>query len=288
MQNEVRLFLGRVRTWMETKSQSTTFRCSSDGVEMIAYLSQPVSSGQQEQQQYPAIIVIHEAWCLNEQIKGVATRYAEQGFVAIAPHLFTRHTDLLTENNIKRAMALMFSIPPEKRNDPSTIENIMKSATETDGKILHFFFSGRDALEKVMADDIISCVNYLTNLEYVKKDRLGITGFCLGGGLAYQLSTMYPFNATVAFYGANPKPLDAVAKTTGPVLGIYAGEDQRINSDVPALVEYMIKYKKDFEMAVYKGAQHAFFNETMPVYDKRAAEDAWKKAVSFFNRHLYN
>jgi carboxymethylenebutenolidase len=108
----------------------------------------------------------------------------------------------------------------------------------------------------------------------------------MGGGLAYQLSTMYPFSATVPFYGANPKPIDSVANISGPVLVIYAGEDMRINAEVPALVESMIRHKKSFEMKVYKGVQHAFFNETRPVYDRAAAEDAWASTISFFERHL--
>jgi carboxymethylenebutenolidase len=97
---------------------------------------------------------------------------------------------------------------------------------------------------------------------------------------------MFPFSAVVSFYGANPKPLEAVAKIAGPVLGIYAGEDDWVNSGVPAIVESMIKYKKTFEMKLYRGVQHAFFNETMPTYDKSAAEDAWQKALSFFNKYL--
>ena len=97
---------------------------------------------------------------------------------------------------------------------------------------------------------------------------------------------MYPFSASVPFYGANPKPIDSVANNSGPVLGIYAGEDERVNSGVPALVESMIRHKKSFEMKVYKGAQHAFFNETRPVYDRAAAEDAWARTISFFKEHL--
>jgi carboxymethylenebutenolidase len=115
---------------------------------------------------------------------------------------------------------------------------------------------------------------------------MGVTGFCLGGGLAYQISTMFPFSAIVPFYGANPKPIEAVEKIAGPVLGIYAGEDDWINSGLAAIVESMIKYKKTFEMKLYKGVQHAFFNETMPTYNKPAAEDAWQKAISFFNKYL--
>jgi carboxymethylenebutenolidase len=84
-------------------------------------------------------------------------------------------------------------------------------------------------------------------LEFVRKERIGVTGFCLGGGLAYQVSTMFPFGA---------------------------------------IVEGMIKYKKTFEMKLYSGVQHAFFNEMMPSYNKLAAEDAWERAVSFFSKYL--
>jgi carboxymethylenebutenolidase len=123
-------------------------------------------------------------------------------------------------------------------------------------------------------------------LENVNSERLGITGFCLGGGLTYQLATEYPFNAAVPFYGANPKPLESVAKIRGPVFGVYAGEDQRITSGVPALVESMIAHKKTFQMKIYQGTQHAFFNETRPSYNKTAAEDAWAMTLAFFNKYL--
>ncbi|HXX96136.1 MAG TPA: dienelactone hydrolase family protein [Candidatus Bathyarchaeia archaeon] len=73
---------------------------------------------------------------------------------------------------------------------------------------------------------------------------------------------------------------------TGSVLGIYAGEDDWINSGLPAIVESMIKYKKTFEMKLYSGVQHAFFNEAMPTYNKSAAEDAWETGVSFFSKYL--
>jgi carboxymethylenebutenolidase len=201
---------------------------------MDAYLSRPSKSVGP----YPTIVVIHEAWGLNEQIKGVTRRYANEGFVSVAPNLFTRHSDLLTEKNVAKAMIPMFSMPREKRNDPVAIRDLMQTMSKTDRKVMSFFFSGREAFEKVMANDLISCTDYLQDLGFVTKESIGVTGFCLGGGLAYQISTMFPFRAAVAFYGANPKPLEAVAKITGPVLGIYAGEDDWINSGLPAIVEY--------------------------------------------------
>jgi carboxymethylenebutenolidase len=264
---------------MKFSNQTVTFKCS-DGADMTAYVAKPKID-----HRYPAIIVIHEAWGLNEQIKGVANRYAEQGFVAIAPHLFSRQKDL-TEQAIEKAMMRMWQIPPEKRNDPAAVQSLMETLTENERKIVAFFFTGRENAEKTMAQDLLSCVNYAKSLESVDGERLGITGFCLGGGLSYQLAAEYPFMAVAPFYGANPKPLESVAKISGPVFGVYAGEDQRITSGVPALVESMIGHKKTFQMKIYQGTQHAFFNETRPSYNKAAAEDAWAMVLAFFNKYL--
>jgi carboxymethylenebutenolidase len=264
---------------MEFSNRTVTFKCF-DGADMIAYVATPKAKGR-----HPAIIVVHEAWGLNEQIKGVANRYAEQGFAAIAPHLFCRQKDL-TEQAIEKAMMRMWQIPPEKRNDPAALHSLMESLPENDRKVVNYFFTSREHAEKTMTEDLLCCVNYAKTLETVEPERLGITGFCLGGGLTYQLATSYPFTAAVPLYGANPKPLEAVAKINGPVFGVYAGEDQRINSGIPALVESMIAHRKTFQMKIYEGTQHAFFNETRPSYNKAAAEDAWAMALAFFNKYL--
>ncbi len=201
---------------MEIASIDTKFRCP-DGTDMIAYLSRPKDTGR-----YPGIIVIHEAWGLNDQIKGVVKRYAELGFAAAAPHLFTRYKDVLTESSIEIAMKSMFSVPLEKRNDPDTIQSMMKTMSKVEREVVKVFFLGREALEKTMSSDLMSCKDFLQGESFVREDRLGVTGFCMGGGLTYQVSTMYPFSASVPFYGANPKPIDSVASISGPVLGIYA------------------------------------------------------------------
>lgn len=254
--------------------------CKDEAV-MRAFLARP-----SDDQSHPAIIVIHEAWGLNAQIRGVAERYAQEGFVALAPHLFVRNSDLLTEKNIESAMKLMWSVPPEKRNDPTIIHGVMTKATEVQRKVFDVFFQGRETMEKAMVDDLLACVRFLREHPRVQGDRLGATGFCLGGGLTYQLATLHPLRAAVPFYGANPKPLEAVAKIQGAVLGIYAGNDGRINAEVPALVEQMLKHQKDFTLKIYPRTEHAFFNETRPVYDRSAAEDSWQRAVAFFHHHL--
>jgi len=266
---------------MEASSRDITFKCT-DGTEMLACLSSPSNISSRQ----PGIIVIHEAYGLNQQIRGVAKKYAEQGFVAIAPHLFARNSDIMNEKNIESAMKHLWTLPPEKRRDPNTMQELMKTMPENDRKVFEIFFAGREAMEKQMVGDLMNCKDYLQGLSSVDGEKLGVTGFCLGGGLTYQVSTMYPFACSVPFYGANPKPIDAVAKISGSVLAFYAGEDEGVNAGVPAIVEAMVKYRKDFQMKLYKGAQHSFFNETRPVYNKAAAEDAWETAVAFFNKHL--
>ena len=264
---------------MESRDQDTTFTCA-DGTKMVAFVSRPKDG------KYPGIIVIHEAFGLNEQIRGVARRYAREGYVTIAPHLFARNGDIMNEKNIESTMRYMWTLPPEKRADPNTIQELMSKMSETQRKVASIFFLGREEMEKQMAQDLLDCKDYLQSLDCVVKEKLGIMGFCMGGGLTYQLSTIYPFSASVPFYGANPKPMGSVENISGPILAFYAGEDERINAGLPSLVEAMVKYKKQFSLKIYKGAQHSFFNETRPSYNKDAADDAWESSLAFFHKSL--
>jgi carboxymethylenebutenolidase len=264
---------------MQTNDQDTTFDCA-DGTKMSAFISRPKDG------KYPGLIVVHEAFGLNEQIRGVAKRYALEGYVTIAPNLFTRNGEVMNEKNIESAMRYMWAVPPEKRGDSDTIQRLMDKMSEAERKVAKIFFLGREEMEKQMAQDLLDCKNHLQSLDFVVNEKLGIMGFCMGGGLTYQLSTMYPFSASVPFYGANPKPLESVQKISSPILAFYAGEDERINAGVPSLVEAMVKYKKQFSLKIYKGAQHSFFNETRPSYNKEAANDAWESSLTFFNKNL--
>ncbi len=254
---------------------------SKDGIDIQSFIAHPTEGGQ-----HPSIIIIHEIWGLNNQIRGVARRYAEQGYVALAPHLFSRKGDVLTEENIKKAMVPVFSIPREKRSDPSSLKNIISKMGDTEKKVVQILFMERESFQQKIAKDIIDCYDYLKDLDYSKGKKMGVTGFCFGAGLAFQISTMLPFDASVIFYGANPNPLEAVAKIKGPVLAFYAGEDEMVDAGISPLIEAMRKYKKTYAMKLYSGVQHAFFNETSSVYDKPSAEDAWHLAVNFFNKNL--
>ena len=93
--------------------------------------------------------------------------------------------------------------------------------------------------------------------------------------------------ACVVFYGENPSPIELVDRIQCPVLGVYGGEDMRINSSLDRLVAAMVQYRKDFQMKVYPGAPHAFFNDTnRATYREGAARDAWDLVLRFFKLTL--
>ncbi len=140
----------------------------------------------------------------------------------------------------------------------------------------------------IVLDAVRTTFDHLRRSKEVKADRIGIVGFCWGGGISLLSATKFPeLAACVVFYGRNPKPLSRVNDIKAPVLGLYGGLDKRITSKVPELKAAMDKYKKSFEYHIYKGAKHAFHSETRPDrYHPEAAKDAWMKTLSFFAKHL--
>lgn len=252
-----------------------------DGYEMDAFVARPDRGDK-----HPAVIVTHEIWGLDDQIKGVARRLASEGFAAIAPNLYSRQKDILTVQNIEKAMGSIFSVPAEKRGDQAEMAKVIETLDEGPRKAAQAVFAGRSTLEEEMIKDLIECRKYIEGQEYVNNGHVGATGFCMGGGLTFQLTTLSDLKASVIFYGSNPSPIDSVKDIKGHVLGLYAGEDGRINSGLPDLVSEFVKNRKEFEMKIYEGAMHAFFNETRQSYNREDAEDAWKRAVRFFRRYL--
>ena len=198
---------------------------------------------------YPAIIVIHEIWGLVDHIKDIATRLAREGHVALTVDLFDR-------------------------------------------KIISKLEEGREIRQKLTEEKILGdlngAFNYLTTLEYVKPNRIGSVGFCMGGGLSLQLACRTPeLAAAVVFYGRNPTPIDLVKNLQCPILGNYAGADKGISeSDINLLKQTLTKHGKEFDIKVYPDAPHAFFNDTRETYRPEAAKDAWERTLRFFNNNL--
>jgi carboxymethylenebutenolidase len=139
---------------------------------------------------------------------------------------------------------------------------------------------------EAQVQDLVSSVEYLKTLSYVRKPGIGVTGFCYGGGMAWRLATKSgDIAAAVPFYGANP-PLEDVPAIKGSVMDHYGGEDARINAGIPEIEAAMRAANKPFQYHIYEGAPHAFHNETGASYRPEAAKLAWERTVQFFNRLL--
>lgn len=227
-----------------------TVQYPGEGVTMQAYLVGPPTKGTR-----PAIIVVQEWWGLNDHVKDVARRYAREGYIAIAPDLYSRFGHKVVPNS-----------------DPNEAGKMMGMLKQEDG-----------------LKDLNATVSYLKSLPSVNGDRIGITGFCMGGSYALMLPCVNnTIKAAVPFYGQVPNPDAPLQNLACPVLYIYGEDDGWITkADVQRLAAACKKYNKPCEIKTYPGASHAFFNDTRKdVYRPAEAKDAWNRAVAFFKQHL--
>ncbi|AEB95066.1 MULTISPECIES: dienelactone hydrolase family protein [Metallosphaera] len=248
---------------------------SFDGKEIEGFLA---SDGEKA-----GIIVVSEIWGITEFIKNVTRRLASLGYTVLAPNLYSRNSELFNERTISGVMRRFFSLPPEKRGDQNAISKLVEGLSEDEKKIYQELVVNRASTEDRMIGDLEASYSYLKGLGLQK---FGGIGFCMGGGLIFQLSTMVPLDATVVYYGRNPRQIEDISKVRGPVLALYAGEDSAINQGIPDMVKAMIRYKKELEMKIYPGTYHAFATEGGQVYNEAAAKDAWERTVRFFTRVL--
>jgi carboxymethylenebutenolidase len=116
--------------------------------------------------------------------------------------------------------------------------------------------------------------------------KVGVVGFCYGGGIANMLATRIPeLAAAVPFYGTQP-PAEEVDRIKAPLLIHYAEKDERINAGIPAFEAALKANHVKYEMFIYSGTQHGFNNDTTPRYDKAAAALAWQRTLEFFKKNL--
>lgn len=215
-----------------------------DGEVLMGYLARPDGGDAQ-----PGIIVLQEWWGLNDHIKDVTRRFAEQGYVALAPDLYK---------------GVVATEPDEAR----------KLVMEL------------DMAEAVR--EIQRAVGFLLEQEYVAGEKTGIVGFCMGGRLVLMTALQEErLGASVAFYGSPLAPEQA-PETKSPILGLYGSADSGIPVEgVNAMGEALTEAGIENEIHIYDGAQHAFFNDTRESsYDAEAAADAWEKTLAWFNTYL--
>jgi len=196
----------------------------------------------------PAVVVVHENRGLNPYIEDVARRLAKAGFVALAP-------DGLS------------SVGGYPGNDDK----------------------GRELQQKVDPQKLMN--DFFAAIEWMKvhpsaTGKVGITGFCYGGGVSNAAAVAYPeLSAAVPFYGRQPKAED-VARIKAPLLLHYGELDTAINEGWPAYEQALKAASKTYEAYIYPGANHGFHNDSTPRYDQAAAKLAWDRTLAWFNRYL--
>jgi len=196
----------------------------------------------------PGVLVIHENRGLNPYIEDVARRLAVANFLAFAP-------DGLTSLG----------------GYPGDEDKARELFTKLDQDKTH--------------NDFLASADYLKHLRG-GNGKVGVVGFCYGGGIANFLATRLPdLGAAVPFYGNEPTAEDA-AKIKAPLQLHFAGADDRINAGWPAYETALKAAGVRYEAFIYPGVQHGFNNDTTPRYDAAAAQLAWQRTVEFFNKNL--
>jgi carboxymethylenebutenolidase len=226
---------------MEPVAQMTTFRSNSRQLE--GYLARPEGVGP-----FPGLVVIHEAFGLNENMKDIARRFAEQGYVALAVDLFAGRN---------RAICMF-------RFMGGLLLNSLHNSTIT---------------------DLNETLTFVSEQPGVDDARLGAVGYCMGGSFAIAWAcTDDRLKAIAPYYAMNPRPLEAVARLC-PVVGSYPGSDFTTPHGQKLDVE-LERNNVPHDIKIYPGAKHSFFNDTSRNYNEAAAQDTWERVLEFFSEHI--
>ncbi len=229
------------------------------------------------------VIVLHEVWGLVEHTEDVCKRVGKLGFAATAPNLYKGHSELLTPDNIQKAMEALWDLSLEERRDRLKVAEALdkKSAGAEVREVASMIYepSFRDR----MLNDAVAAVER-AHSEY---DRVATLGFCMGGGFSLKCATRTQrMSCAVSFYGP-PPAIEDVARISIPILDIHAHVDEIINKSVPAWVGAMLEGDKDLTLKTYPRTKHGFFNDTRKeVYNREAADEAWDITRWFLERTL--
>jgi carboxymethylenebutenolidase len=230
---------------------------SQDGTLINAYFSRPVAAGR-----YPGVIVIMEAFGLVDHIKDVARRFAEQGYLALAPDMYTREGSP-DPSNLDSVLQTMFSVPDAQAvADLEGAIAYLKRLPDSNGKVgaIGFCSGGRYTL-------ILACKS--TNLD-AAVDSAG--GFIIQD----QHTPQRPVS-----------PIDMIPTLSCPLLALFGEEDQNPSpAHAARLQEELEKYGKTYELQMYRNAGHAFFADYRPSYRAAAAQDMWHRVLVFYEHYL--
>lgn len=199
---------------------------------------------------FPALVVIHEWWGLNDWVKQQAQKLADEGYVTLAVDLYRGNVATTPEE----AHELMRGVPEDRAKR-----------------------------------DLLAAYDYLASQKNVKANRIGSIGWCMGGGYALDLAVDQPkLAADVINYGHLATDDSTLRRINAPVLGIFGAQDRGIPPDsVRAFEQQLKKLGKTVEVHIYPDAGHAFENPNNKAgYRPQDAKDAWDKTVAFLAAHL--
>jgi carboxymethylenebutenolidase len=241
------------------EEETVTFRSGPD--RLRGYLARPEGPGP-----FPALVVVHEIHGLTDHIRDVARRFAAKGYVGLALDLYSREGPP----------------GPQALKDPPARNAFIASLPD-----------------RRLVGDVQGAVGFLRTVPEVRRDRVGVVGFCMGGTVTLLTACHTPdLAAAVVFYGGRliykeitdnkpASPVDLVGHIRCPILCLYAGADATVPlADIERLQESLEKHRKAFEFTIYPGAPHAFFNDTREFYRPNEAAAAWQRTLAFLEKHL--
>ena len=210
---------------------------------LSGYLALPPGEGK-----FPGVVVIHEAFGLNDNIKAITRRLAEAGYAALAVDLFAGRNQMV-------CMARFFS-------------NMVLNSLNHRG-----------------IRDLKVSLDWLENHSKVDSGKIGAVGFCMGGSFVISWAcTDSRLNVIAPFYAMNPRPLEAVARSC-PVVGSYPENDFSKSGGLKLDAE-LARHSIPHDIKVYPDSKHSFFNSPRDDQEQAAADDAWSRILSFFNDHI--
>lgn len=226
---------------------------------MTVYEARP-SSGTN----HPILLVISEIWGAHEYIRDCARRFAKEGYYAVAPELFQREGDVKSIPNIQDVLKIVLAVPRQQ-----------------------------------MLGDAAATVDFAKTRPNVRKDRIGVTGWCWGGSTTIQIAAASPdMKAAVAWYGPPARPykqpsgdvtgFDVAKDVKIPFLGLFGETDTSPKPEDAKRFGELVKQagNQNVEIVIYPGAGHGFHADYRPSYKADAAADAWKRCTNWFEKYL--
>jgi carboxymethylenebutenolidase len=226
--------------------------------DLPVYYAQPASGAAA-----PILLVISEIWGVHEYIQDCTRRFAKEGYCAVAPELFKREGGVTHMANVQEILKIVLAVP-----------------------------------RKQILDDCSAAIAWAKTRPNVRAAGAGVTGWCWGGSTTMQVAATNPdIRAAVAWYGPPARPYpDTPNPVTGfdvakdikvPFLGLFGETDQNPKpEDARRFGELLKAHNQNVEIVVYPGVGHAFHADYRPSYNAAAAADAWKRCVTFFDKHL--